>query len=312
MASFKYTFNSGDTLTPARLNDARDVFDIVNADIKSDAAIAGTKISPNFGSQNVVTTGSIGAGTSSPSQVFHGFASGAGSGVVGRFERSNGADIHYLDIAVNPDANAVKLSSTGSSNGSIVLGTAAVDAVTILNSGNVAIGKTSAVAKLDVQGTATTDSVTNISQLNGVQINGNLASASSTGLGFQGGGGGGAGIVFSRDNSFGTAIAFSTNPQATTTAGALTERMRIDSAGNVGIGTTSPSQKLDVDGIINTSEALSVDGVQVVSNRRTGWAAATGTATRTSFATSTVTTAQLAERVKALIDDLSSHGLIGT
>lgn len=36
------------------------------------------------------------------------------------------------------------------------------------------------------------------------------------------------------------------------------------------------------------------------------WAAASGTATRTTFATSTVTTAQLAERVKALIDDLQS------
>ncbi len=36
------------------------------------------------------------------------------------------------------------------------------------------------------------------------------------------------------------------------------------------------------------------------------WAAATGTATRTTFATTTVTTAQLAERVKALIDDLQT------
>jgi hypothetical protein len=34
------------------------------------------------------------------------------------------------------------------------------------------------------------------------------------------------------------------------------------------------------------------------------WEAASGTATRSTFATSTVTTAQLAERVKALIDDL--------
>jgi hypothetical protein len=42
----------------------------------------------------------------------------------------------------------------------------------------------------------------------------------------------------------------------------------------------------------------------------TGWAAATGTATRTTFATSTVTTAQLAERVKALIDDLISLGVL--
>jgi hypothetical protein len=51
--------------------------------------------------------------------------------------------------------------------------------------------------------------------------------------------------------------------------------------------------------------------LKVVGLRQTGWAAATGTATRTTFATGTVTTAQLAERVKALIDDLMTHGLIG-
>lgn len=55
-----------------------------------------------------------------------------------------------------------------------------------------------------------------------------------------------------------------------------------------------------------------VDGNQVVGNRRTGWTAATGTATRTAFDTGTVTTTQLAERVKALTDDLIAHGLIGT
>jgi hypothetical protein len=54
-----------------------------------------------------------------------------------------------------------------------------------------------------------------------------------------------------------------------------------------------------------------VGGTQVVAARRTGWSAATGTATRSSYATSTVTTAQLAERVKALIDDLIAHGALG-
>ena len=34
---------------------------IVNADIKSDAAIAGTKVAPNFGSQNIATTGTLGS-----------------------------------------------------------------------------------------------------------------------------------------------------------------------------------------------------------------------------------------------------------
>lgn len=51
--------------------------------------------------------------------------------------------------------------------------------------------------------------------------------------------------------------------------------------------------------------------LKVVDARRTGWTAATGTATRTTFATSTVTLPQLAEHVKALLDDLIAHGLIG-
>jgi hypothetical protein len=41
-----------------------------------------------------------------------------------------------------------------------------------------------------------------------------------------------------------------------------------------------------------------------------GWAAPTGTASRTTFATTTVTTLELAERLKALIDDLATLGLI--
>lgn len=39
--------------------------------------------------------------------------------------------------------------------------------------------------------------------------------------------------------------------------------------------------------------------------------APTETATRTAFDTATVTTAQLAERVKAVIDDLRTYGLAG-
>ncbi len=57
--------------------------------------------------------------------------------------------------------------------------------------------------------------------------------------------------------------------------------------------------------------ALSLNATQVVSTRRTGWTAPTGTPTRTTFVTSTVTLTGLAERVKALIDDLITHGLIG-
>ena len=59
---------------------------------------------------------------------------------------------------------------------------------------------------------------------------------------------------------------------------------------------------------------IRIAGTAILGARKTGWTVATGTATRTAFDTSTVTLPQLAERVKAIIDDLHStagHGLIG-
>jgi hypothetical protein len=50
---------------------------------------------------------------------------------------------------------------------------------------------------------------------------------------------------------------------------------------------------------------------QLLTARQTGWTAPTGTASRATFDTATVTTAELAQRVHALIDDLTTHGLIG-
>lgn len=65
---------------------------------------------------------------------------------------------------------------------------------------------------------------------------------------------------------------------------------------------------------LSATPGLRVDTTKVVGTRKTGWATATGTATRGTFDTAAVTLPQLAERVKALIDDLhssSGHGLIG-
>lgn len=60
------------------------------------------------------------------------------------------------------------------------------------------------------------------------------------------------------------------------------------------------------------SKVLKMATVQVVSSRKTGWTAWTGTATRTTQATSSATLLNVAEAVKALTDDLIAHGLIGT
>lgn len=92
------------------------------------------------------------------------------------------------------------------------------------------------------------------------------------------------------------------------------ERMRISPAGNLLINNTTGTERLSVTGNIqltDTANSFKVGSNNVIGSRKTGWAAPTGTATRTTFDTATVTVQQLAERVKALIDDLTSHGLIG-
>ena len=64
---------------------------IVNADINASAAIAGTKISPDFGSQNIVTTGTLGSGAITST---------------GNFTlNKNHPAIQFNDTSDNPDYN---------------------------------------------------------------------------------------------------------------------------------------------------------------------------------------------------------------
>ena len=68
-------------------------------------------------------------------------------------------------------------------------------------------------------------------------------------------------------------------------------------------------------GTLGDKKMTGLELANYVNNKQksTGWAATyAGTATRTTFDTSTVTTAQLAERVKALLDDLIAKGLLST
>ena len=93
-------------------------------------------------------------------------------------------------------------------------------------------------------------------------------------------------------------------------------RLILTSSGNMLINSVTDDAsgaKLQVNGAVNLTSGNSykINNVQLVNARKTGWTAATGTASRATFATNTVTTEQLAQRVKALLDDLISHGLIG-
>ena len=179
MASYAHTFTSGDTVTPTKLNSARTVTEIVNADISATAAIAGTKIAPNFGSQTISTTNSLGLGGTSPSR--------------------------RIEI-IGASTESAAPSDTGGKSGNILLTTSQ--------------GANNDGCALEFGYGAGTYTGKMFAAIKGLGSNGTE--------GTQG------------------AIAFYN--RAATGDSSLTERMRIDASGNVGIGTTSPSTRLVVSG----------------------------------------------------------------
>ncbi len=65
------------------------------------------------------------------------------------------------------------------------------------------------------------------------------------------------------DTAQGAYLAFMTTPIGSNTINV--ERMRITDDGNVGIGTITPTHKLDVAGTINTTEQYNIDGNRIIS-----------------------------------------------
>jgi len=194
---------------------------IVNADVNASAAIAGTKISPDFGSQNTTTTGTSTAASFIPTS---------------STAPSNGV---YL-----PSANNVAISTNGQ-------GRLFVDA-----SGNVGVGNSTANRSLvlynnSVAALALQNSTTGTAAGDGFQIQ--LVSADGYVFNYEN-----APIIFGTNsterlritstgalNFVGAGTAGST--QAVSFNGsAPVNSLVIDSSGRVGLGTSSPSGTLEV------------------------------------------------------------------
>lgn len=104
---------------------------------------------------------------------------------------------------------------------------------------------------------------------------------------------------------------------------ASTHRLHFQSGGNnnftvdgtnrrVGVLTDNPAVTFDVNGIINSQQHYRVGGTnQVLGARITGWGTPTGTFSKATFVTDTVTLVELAKRVGQLIANLINHGMIG-
>jgi hypothetical protein len=171
---------------------------VTNAMVDSSAAIAGTKISPNFGSQNVVTTGTSTAASFIPTS----------SSVP-----TNGV---YL-----PSANNVAISTNGT-------GRLFVDA-----SGNVGVGTTPSYPFHVVETSAVT-SAASFSTFYGQGTRADLVLRATSSANDQQ-----RQIIRSNSDS----LIFGTENAAVTV---FTEKMRLDSSGRLGLGTSSASTNLHI------------------------------------------------------------------
>ena len=160
---------------------------------------------------------------------------------------------YKLDVHGTSNVGALT-ATTGTFSSNLAVGTANlfVDTTT----GNVGIGTTSPVATLDISSTtglilrntsyktAVNDRIGYIEFFNGNTVDGNLSSAIEACVNVDG-------ANNNSDLRFKTTLDYD-NP--------LVERMRIDRAGNVGIGTNNPAYKLDVHGTSNVGALTATTG----------------------------------------------------
>jgi hypothetical protein len=175
----------------------------------------------------VGATGNVGIGTTSPSASLQisstgGVVFGATSGAVGTSQittTSAGSPVSSR-FAFGTDGSGWQYRIAKNTAGTVV------DLITVSDSGNVGIGTTSPATRLDVLGALSAD-VT-------LQLKANASNDYNSKIFFSDNVSNRGVILYSNWQNY---FSFFTNSS---------ERVRIDSSGNVGIGTTSPTAKLDV------------------------------------------------------------------
>ena len=213
----------------------------------------------------------VGIGTASPSYQLDVFGSSAVSMV-----RTNDTTSPTLGLFVNSGSNGVGTISVDN-GGHMTFDTGAngagqLERMRIDSSGRVGIGTSSLVNPLEVALTSNTASKTTGSAFDGaaIRLKGELGPSTNSEIAILAGLNDtlSAGIGFLRESSstWGTAVKFYTRKSATTgSIDDIEERMRIDSSGNVGIGTDNPTTPLQVqadgigiklDGSSNTTKSI--------------------------------------------------------
>ncbi len=257
-----YWQRNAQALSPTNITD-----DILTGATSTASALI--KLTGTSGNNSWFNTGNVGIGTTSPGAKLNSFSTteqlrlsydgsnyssftvlsngalaitaAAGSNNVIRFQSigqiyaGDNSKNYYFQMQNSSNATTVQISTSGSS---------------FFNGGNVGIGTTSPGAKLDVYGTNTvTGSLGNLfihtSNAQSINLGGQITlggsyTDASDQVGF--------GVVAGRKETSNTGnaagyLSFATTNEA---GGTITEKVRISSTGNVGIGTTAPTAKLEI------------------------------------------------------------------
>jgi hypothetical protein len=194
----------------------------------------------------ITNAGNVGIGASAAIQRLDVRNSDGAAGVVAGFGNTSIATaLQILTSDGNLDWGFNALNSRN-----LVFQTNQTERMRITSTGNVGIGTSTPAVKLNVVGGATSGAV-NDAALFGGGVSGVVGSGAAIYL--SGSNDVSRGVEIAGVNTGGAnnahAMVFSTSAATA----APTERMRIDSSGNVGIGDTTPSYKLDVTGDINVT-----------------------------------------------------------
>jgi hypothetical protein len=181
-------------------------------------------------SMRIDASGNVGIGTSSPTSKLH--------VVGGRTDLAANSEPYSLGVRYNSGTGQYYIGATNSATPDMVFSrSGGVEVMRLTDSGNLGIGLTNPASKLAVDGNPpTAGALAAVSAAAGISlalsdnINCSLYVRHPA-----------SGPVIGTDG--GNALRFATNGNA-----ASDEKMRIDSSGNVGIGTSSPSEKLVVGG----------------------------------------------------------------